>query len=212
MQSESIADKPEPELLELIFNDYFLSRSLGVPPLTSGQSRHRLGVKPQDLQLASPAFGDLDALLLVDNDASTPRAIQFKRVKVSASTFATGLPNGLQGLAEGVEQANVLATVGFAIVWLSIIVVVDAREVARRTDHWVLEVYPLVDLVKATLPLGALNPVIGVSVLDLVQTVDLPVTESSFHGGSMLRAATVRDQPASLTNAVARYFAAVRAA
>ncbi len=207
VKSESIVDKPEPKLLEVIFNDYFLSRSLGVPPLASGRCRHRLGVLPQDLQLASSAFGDLDALLLVENDAASPRAIQFKRIKVKPDAFATGLPNGLQGLSKGVEQANALAAVGFAVVWLSVLVVVDAREIVSQSNHFVRNVYPLVELVKASLPLSEFDPTIGASVLDIVQTVDLPVTESGFHGGHMLRAATVRNQPASLTSAVAKLFA-----
>ena len=212
MQSESVTEKPEPELVEFIFSDYFLSRSLGVPPLTSGRCRHRLGVRPQDLGLPQSAFGDLDAVLLVENDAATPRAVQFKRIKVKPDTFATGLPNGLQGLSKGVEQANALAAVGFSVVWLSVVVVVDAREIASQSDHWVGKVYPIVDLVKASLPLSHLDPMVGTCVLDIVQTVDLPISETSFHGGHMLRAATMRDQPASLTSAVARLFADVRAA
>jgi hypothetical protein len=69
---------------------------------------------------------DVDLLLVEPNAPEAAVAIEIKRIRVHARTFAGGIPNKLQEYEKAVQQANRLARVGFAQVYLYVFVVVDS--------------------------------------------------------------------------------------
>jgi hypothetical protein len=206
VNAESVAEIPEARLLDLIYSDVGFYSAITVPPQTRGPIKYRLRVQPADVGLAKTAFGDVDSLLLSQSDASSARAVQFKRIKITAETFHTGQPNRLRELAKVVHQANALVKVGFSFVWVAVIVVVDARQATGGQLRLVSGLGALVDLIKQSVPMSQLDPSAGAYLLEAVQPVDKPFSDSGMFGGQMLRDATQRLQPAALTTAIARLF------
>lgn len=206
MNAESIATIAEAQLLDLIYSDVEFFSAITVPPLTPGPVEYRLRVQPAAVGLPNTAFGDVDSLLLSQSDAASARAIQFKRVKITADTFHTGQPNKLPELDKVVRQANALVNAGFAIVWVAVIVVVDARQATGGQFQLVSGLGSLVDLIKQSVPMCQLDPSAGAYLLEVIQPVDKPFNESGMFGGQVLRAAKQRPQPAALTAAIARLF------
>jgi hypothetical protein len=205
VDAPSIADVPEHDLVELVFRDRMFE-GLAVPPQTRRPISHRLRVKPKQLNLPDSAFGDIDALVLQMNDASSARASEYKRVKVTTKTFTTGRPNKLQELEKAAEQANEIAKVGVSRAWLQVIVVMDAREVTRGQWQLVPKLFELRDLVRAYIPFARLHSAVGVHVMYLAQPVDRPVTEAGQFGGEVMRQSQPQAQPKALTDAIARLF------
>jgi hypothetical protein len=206
MDAPSIASVPEHELVEMLFGHTFL-RDLAVPPATPPPVSHRLRVTPQQLGLAERAFGDIDSLVLSRNDASSARAVEYKRIKVTTQTFVTGRPNKLQELQKAGDQVNAVARAGLSRVWLQVIVVTDAREVTGGQHHLVPGVFQIRELVKSTIPFDQLHPAVGVHVTHLAQAADRPVTDAAQFGGDIVRSPTPQVQPGALTAAIQGLFA-----
>ena len=206
MDAPSIADVPEHNLVDLVFKDPMFE-GLAVPPQTRRPISYRLRVKPRQLNLPDTAFGDIDALVLQMLDASSARASEYKRVKVTTKTFTTGRPNRLQELEHAAEQANELAEAGLSWVWLQVIVVMDARDVTRGQWQLVPKVFEMRDLVRANIPFARLHSAVGVHVMYLGQLVDRPVTEAGQFGGEVMRQSQPQVQPQTLTDAIVKLFA-----
>lgn len=204
--AESVASIPEERLLDLLYRDVSFFQGITVPPLTSGSLDFRLRVTPRQLHLPHATFGDVDSLIVCGEEYESSRATEFKRVKVSASTFHTGLPNKLQELTKAVRQANGLVQAGFALVWLAVIVVVDAREKTGGRFIFVPEVGPLVQFTESAIPLADLDPHVGVYATEIVQPVDKPPEMAGMFGGHLLRVAQPQDQPPELTAAIRKLF------
>ena len=205
MDARSIAEVPEHQLVELLFEHSHLVH-LAVPPETPEPVTRRFRIMPSHLDLPAGAFGDVDALLISANDASCARAVESTRIKVTTATFRTGEPNKLQELRKACYQVNAAATTGFSRVWLQIIVVMDARQVTAGQFHLVPGVFEMHDLVRANIPLDGLHPAVGVNVMHLVQPVDRPVTESGQFGGAVMRGPEPQVQSSTLTRAIDRLF------
>jgi hypothetical protein len=206
LNAPSVADIPEDELVAFLWDWAGPWRRIAMPPATESPMVERLQVTPSQIGLSTEAFGDIDALVLSKGDAAGARAIQYKRVKITASTFLTREPNKLQELAKAVHQTNALATVGLAYVWLQIIVVTDARAHAGGS-YLVSAPQDLIDRVHSALPLSELDERAGVVITEIVQSIDRPVHETGGFGGKIVRLAQFQEQPESLTEAIAALFA-----
>lgn len=202
----SIVDVPETELVALLYSEPFLFSNLAIPPQTPGPIEYRLRLAPADLGLPANAFGDLDSLIVARGDFANARGTEFKRVKVSTSTFFTGQPNKLQELQKAAVQANVLARLGLSRVWIQVIAVTDAREVTGGRHVLVPGVFEVRDKIRESIPFHELHPAVGVHVMHLVQPVDRPVPESGQLGGDVMRHATPQLQPQRLTEAIRQLF------
>jgi len=205
LSTPSVVDIAEHELVAFLHGPMSPWRHIAIPPLTEWPIKVRLQVTPSQLGLPPDVFGDIDALVLSKGDTGTARAVQYKRVKIAASTFFTGEPNKLRDLRKAVHQANALAEVGLAYVWLEVIVVTDAREHAGGR-YLVSTPQGLLDRVYEALPIGALHAAAGVVVTEIVQSVDRSIQETGGGGGHMVRPAQLQDQPPSLTAAIAALF------
>lgn len=202
----SIVDVPEEKLVEFLHEPMSPWRQIAIPPLTEWPVTVRLRVRPAKLGLPPGAFGDIDALVVSKGDAAAARGVQYKRVKVSPSTFRTGQPNKLQELRKAAEQTNALVRLGLAHVWLVVIVVTDAREHSGGR-YLVATPREVLDRVYEELPLKSLNENAGLVVAEIVQSVDRPFEDTGGGGGHMVRPARLQAQPGSLTASINDLFA-----
>jgi hypothetical protein len=194
----------ESPLVRDVFADQILSRTVGVPPSIRDDYDYRLRVSPAALGLPAAAFGDADAVLIERGKPQRASAVEFKRVKVSQASLLTEEMNKLGELPKAVRQANALYDAGFGAVWLTVIVVADMRSADENAFRFTPG--KLIQRVKEAIPLGKLNPAVGVTVCEITQVSDRPANWRGGSGGQILQMAIERDQPAEFTSAVASLF------
>jgi hypothetical protein len=199
---ESLADIEEKDLVRRLLTDP-LSRAdlLGV----HGMPKAPLIFPALNLRDAPGSVQtDVDLLLVELNAPEEAVAIEVKRIKVHASTFASGIPNKLQEYEKGVQQANLLARVGFAQVYLYVFVVVDSRHHnAGRVTYDGLTP-ELRARIEAVVSLKRLDPRIGLAVNELIQPMDHPPLTTGAGGMDLHRKAKAVQQPAELTRWLAQ--------
>lgn len=188
-----------------IFADNVLVRSVGKPPSIRSRYEFRLCVTPQALGLVSKAFGDADAILIETGHPDRSSAVEFKRVKISPSSFKTGELNKLKELRKAVRQANALHSAGFAHVWLTVIIVADVRPITNGTG-FSFAPQEMVQRVINAIPPSKLANEVGVTVCQIAQVSDQPANFCGTAGGEIMRSATERAQSNRLTAAVAQLF------
>jgi hypothetical protein len=188
-----------------VLNDQLLSQHVAVPPSIRSQYEYRLRVSPAQLQLGAEAFGDADALLIELRSPHRASAVEFKRVKVSASSFQTGRLNKLNELTKAVYQANALYAAGFAHVWMTVVIVADTRVLTGGAGYGSIP-GPMVREVVDAIPFAELALGVGVTVCEIVQVSDQPANFRGMAGGQLIRTAIEREQPAILTAAIGDLF------
>ncbi len=148
--------------------------------------------------------GDIDILLIVPGRPDCATAIQVKRIKVGAAALRNQSPNGLQGFEKGVRQANVLAEIGFSLVFFYVFVLVDSRQGnAGRISYEGLT--PQVKtLIEQALSPADLNERVGLMSCELVQPMDVEPLIVPSSTTNLLRRAVPAAQPADVTAWVAR--------
>jgi hypothetical protein len=204
---DRLIDVPETELVRAVFNPTTRwMTGIGVPPQTAYPVVWKLEVTPAELGLPRAAFGDVDALVVRPGLPEQARAVQFKRVKVQASSFTTGRVNKLPALTRLVHQANALRDAGFAFVWATVVVVADMRTQVPARGLFPSSPRNLMDQVYAAFPLDRLHPDIGVSICEIDQVSDAPAHHRGGAGSHMLRGATFQPQPAALTASIEEMF------
>jgi len=206
MKYPSITEMPEADLVKLIYSDISLRDWIGVPPGIEGDVHVLCEVTPVRLGLASGAFGDVDALIVANDDFANSHAIQFKRVKITEASFFTRLPTKLGALKKAVLQANEMVAVPFAHVWLVPITVVDSRAASTATGTWANAPYDVSTRIRQALPLSALETSVGVYLSEIVQPLDRPVTETAMSGGYLIRKTSRHTQSRELTTGIQHLF------
>jgi hypothetical protein len=207
MDAEAVTRIHEHVLVERLFADLRLFQHIVIPPKTPWPAAVRLRVDFAALDIPAPLSGDADALLVPLGAPAESRAVEFKRILVPARSFATLTPNKLQELAKAAEQANKLVACGFACVWLTVLVMVDSRELSGGVGY-VAASAALMDVVRAAVPINELDARVGVTLCEITQCFDRPVEQSGMLGGSLIRMAEVVSQPGELTSAIERLVAA----
>jgi hypothetical protein len=199
---ESLADIEEKDLVRrLVENRLSLTDLLGV----RGMPTAPLAFQAVDLRGAPGSVEtDVDLLFVESNAPDAAVAIEVKRIKVHAPTFESGKPNKLQEYKKAVAQANLLAHVGFAQVYLYIFVVVDSRHHnAGRVTYDGLTP-ELRSRINAVISLDGLEPRVGLVVHELVQPMDhAPLTVGAGHM-TLRRQATAVQQPEGLARWLAQ--------
>lgn len=192
-QHRSLASIPEAELVGRLLRS----------PSTRGRLFAVRGVPQKHLfrnavpltGLLGDPRGDVDILLANADDFSDAVVFQVKRVKITLDTLRAGAPNRLGDLARGVQQANLMADIGFAQVYLWVIIAVDARSANNGRITYDGAPIDMIDTICSAIPLDALAPMIGVEVIQLTQPMDHePLTVGSA-GGHLIRLATPIQQP-----------------
>jgi hypothetical protein len=198
----SIADIAEAELIKrLVANPLDRESLFGV----RGMPDHPSVLLSVDLQSAPGRFeGDVDILLVDPGLPQQATAIEVKRIKVGRTAFASGRPNKLREYGRAVRQADRLAEVGFAQVYLYAFVVVDSRyqNAGRYTYDGMT---PELDaVVQNCISVKDLDDAVGVVVHEHVQPMDHPPLELGASGVQLVRLAAPRTQPGELTEWVTR--------
>ena len=143
--------------------------------------------------------GDADIVLCEPDHPSVATAIEVKRIKVSGAAFKTGRPNKLHEYDKAVKQANRLARVGFAQVYLYVIVVVDSRENNEGRYTYNGLTAELRAKIEAIFSLEQLESRIGLVRHEFVQSMDHPPLELGTYSGRLIRPAQEVPQSAAVT-------------
>jgi hypothetical protein len=193
----SLADIPEKDLVRrLVENPLSRADLLGV----RGMPTDPLMFQALDLRdTPGSVQTDVDLLFLKTNAPEAAVAIEVKRIKVHAPTFASGIPNKLQEYEKAVGQVNLLASVGFAQVYLYVFVVVDSRHHNAGRVTYAGLTPQLEARIDAVISLLNLDARIGLVVHELVQPMDHPPLTVGAGGMELRRLATPAHQPAELT-------------
>jgi hypothetical protein len=198
---DPITEIEEPDFVEMVLTN----------PLTRGMFLNIKGIPDSALyrtnvphsEVPGGDKGDVDVLLWNPDRPHEAAAIEAKRIKVKAATFETGKPNKLNALKKARLQANDLEKLGFAYVFLFVIVVVDSRSLLEGReisyDGPTPEVNNKIDEAIST-HTRTLHPRVGVLEHRFIQSMDTP----PHLGGSrsdvdQRHAPTAVVQPAALT-------------
>jgi hypothetical protein len=148
--------------------------------------------------------GDIDILLVAPGRPEFATAIQVKRVKVAAATFANGKSNKLDALEELKRQTNLLVDLGFAQVFCFVIVVVDSRIQSGGLYRFDGLTPELRRTIEGSLSTEGLAKRIGLVHYQIVQPMDdVPLNMGTFSAKS-LRMPEVAAQPQLITTWVAQ--------
>jgi hypothetical protein len=199
-EHDSVADIHEDKLVEYLlavpYWRQWMFGHYGIPGDPIYRDRVSLGTVPGGLARQ----GDVDVLLCSPGRFEEAVAYQVKRVKVSLAQLQARTPGKLKGIQEGVQQANILADLGFWKVYLYIFALIDARELNLLGDD-----LPRFNDIKYKIDLAIgssiqnLQSRVGVFAVDLVQTTDTPPTTFDQAGGHLLRKAGGVSQSYELT-------------
>lgn len=150
--------------------------------------------------LPSQPQGDIDVLLVPPDCPEFSTAIQIKRIKVTNDSFATGQPNKLGQFVKGVQQANILALLGFAQVYLYVFVVVDSRmQNIGKYSYEGLTPW-LRSKIDDSISLSGLEKRVGLIKFDFTQPMDYVPLSIGAYGGSLIRSAKPSLQPNDVTD------------
>jgi hypothetical protein len=195
----------EQPLVEDVFADALLAQHVAIPPSIRSSFQYRLCVDPTHVGLGHDAFGDADAVLVESDNYAAASAVEFKRVKITEHSFATGQVNKLKDLEKACSQANKLHEAGFAHAWLTVIIVADTRSLTGGSSYGLIPA-TLRDDVIAAIPTGRLHPSVGLTVCEIVQVSDEPANFRGMSGGNLIRTSQVQAQPRLLTEGITRLF------
>lgn len=198
-QQESIADIEEGKLVcKLVTDHSWRDAILGIHGMPSAP--RIIQQVPLTTAPGSPE-GDIDILLVPPHWPSEATAIQVKRIKFSEAAFREGgQPNKLGDFQKGVDQANLLADLGFHQVYIFVFVVVDSRTKNQGQISYEGLSSKQRSLVESTISTRDLHPDVGLVVYTLVQPMDHPPLTTGTSAGSLKRLATPRQQPRELTH------------
>ena len=185
----SIADVAEDEFVRQLIDDphwrgKLFHNIMGMPSRPRILQRLPLAEAPGSFR------GDADVVLFAPGAHEAVTAVEMKRIKIGATSFASGEPNKLQEYAKAVQQANLLAKVGFAQVYLYVLVVVDSRKNNNGEFTYAGPTPELEARVRSVISLKDLEPRVGLIVHDFVQPMDHPPLELGTYGGQLHRLAT----------------------
>jgi hypothetical protein len=198
LQQPSIADIEEGRLVRLLRNNQIMWDSItniaGLPEDPIVHLELPLDGAP------GSAKGDIDILLYPRYWPSSAAAIQAKRIKVKGDAFRPGgSPNGLQGYRQGARQANILAEMGFSLVYLYLFVLVDSREHNEGRITFAGLTSELDAIIANAMSLNHLDQRVGLVVHEFTQPMDFtPLTEGA-GGTRLIRLARPTSQPPALT-------------
>ena len=198
----SITTIPEPDLVRRLMNDpRWREELINIHGIPDGVDYH-LEV-PLDGLPGNPK-GDINVLLYRPGDPQDATAIQIKRIKVYHDAFTTGLPNKIGDFQKGVRQANLLAKLGFARIYLYVFIVVDSR--SQNIDEFSFKGLSaeLYSKINSEISPSSLDSRVGLIKFDFTQPMDYEPLTTGVYGGSIVRIAVSAEQPKKVTEWVAQ--------
>lgn len=125
---ESATIYPEQRIISWLFNMHE-ARNLILSELRIGKDcLFRFGVTEPVIKNRNSKPGDVDILLCPQKQPNKAIAIECKRVKVKAISSVNDKINKIEGVGNGVIQANSLRSIGFYQTYIAIFIISDGRE------------------------------------------------------------------------------------
>ena len=198
LKYQSIADIPEGKFAQFLFNNPYWKTNLtnirGIPDLASNYLEIPFDGLPRQPK------GDIDVLLVQSGVPQFATAIQIKRIKVSQRSSISGFPNKLNVYKKGVRQANLLAELGFAQVYLYVFIVVDSRSQNIGTYSYNGLTNELRAKIDSAISVDNLYERVGLIKFDFTQPMDYEPLHVGAYGGSLVRLASIAEQPKAITD------------
>lgn len=206
MDTASVTEIPEDELTSwlflqsLVIGQVIWEFDLPSPPAID------LQVPTTRISPSATGPGDIDVLLANQARPQEAVAIEVKRVKVGPRTFHTRMPGKLQGLRQGVRQANLLSDITFFRTMLLLLVVTSGREreefnFASRGLTW-----DLARLIDDFPHRERLSSRVDIGVVEITQPVDKSIFDAGCVGLRIVHSGVRSQQPRTLTDAICRHF------
>jgi hypothetical protein len=199
MQATSVTDIPESELARWLFSHPVASRDIFRTLGLGDCSCIDFGRSPKDFDSDARGPGDIDVLLCPKPSPDRAVAIELKRVKIVPETFYTEQPGKLGDLKHGVQQANLLYSLGFYRTILMVAIVTDGRDRAGSNFASRGPTSTLANLIDQFPHNDRLGSGIGLTFVEITQPID---KEISWAGAVVVRSACdtePRLQAAALT-------------
>lgn len=193
-----VTEAPEMVRLRLWVSHHWPEASVLFRELGILQSRRfRLGVPRAAVTDAPGLPGDVDLLAFEAGAPEIGVAVEAKALTVLSEDLADGAVRRLQRLPYGADQVNGLAAVGFARVYLLLLVSVDGRDWG-----YLPPVFPVLDRLRSAVAELQLDTPVGILAALTVQANDRSILDSGAKGITVLRRATTRVQPPELTRRI----------
>lgn len=179
---QSITEPDEAELVDRVFAHTGYRSTLlnlqNMPTAPGWLTREPL------LEMPGQPKGDVDVLLVEPGRVDEATAIEVKRFKVVIEEGGFGVVNKLGEFRKGVQQANALAAIGFAQVYLLILIVVDSRPAHAGTISYRGSTAQAKSVVRQAVSIQHLDPRVGLLLYEVAQPMDhrpLTVGSGGFH-------------------------------
>ncbi|HET7460528.1 MAG TPA: hypothetical protein VFJ82_04745 [Longimicrobium sp.] len=209
MDAPSATGIPEAELVRWLIGDSPGVRILAAEIGLQSEALALFQTPTDDVCPGATAPGDIDLLIVPNDDRAETIAFECKRVLIPPLAFDTGLPGKLNDLKKGVRQANALARLGFSQTYLLVAMVTDAR--GQSGEFWWSGPTPdLVRVIDDHSAFRGLEPGVGLVIVEATQSVDREIHMSGHIGVRVERKPAVREQAVDLTQRIARYIDACR--
>lgn len=172
MTIPSLAEIPESELLRTLHGNT-MCRAWLLPPGYQKSYYPFFDVPlPSLFERMPPQRGDIDLLIVPSGNPEEGLAYQFKRVKVTETTYFTERPNKLREIRKLAKQANLLAAIGFHEVRATILVLVDSRLIGGP-NPWLKFAPPAVaEAVVGEVAKAGFDPAVSVTTIEICQPID----------------------------------------
>lgn len=198
----SVVDLQEKELVRLVMEDWRTRRHVLSVDGFPKDPTWRLEVPMTGLPGRS---GDVDILAWNVKEPQHTVAMEAKRFKADVSGSEKDRINKLHEYEKGVRRANLLADIGFSLVYLLVFVLVDSRRQNAEAIAAGKIVYdgmtPELDrVVRSTVNTAGLHPRVGLMLVEYVQSMDeTPVFGIGTSGGRIVRKGTAIVQARDVT-------------
>lgn len=200
----SIAEIAEDKLVERLFADPLWGNEFfdiaGMPRGMLNRQRVLLDTAPGNFK------GDIDVLRCALATPEKAVAYQLKRIKFGVDQIRNGTPTKLREYSKVVQQANLLARMGFWQVYAYVVVVADTREQNARRNTYDGLSPKLKSIVYSAVSTQHLNERVGLVILDFTQPMDYSPFTVGTHGLHLIRLATATTQHEELTRWVTEIF------
>ena len=201
-KSASATDEHEKQIVNWLFN-YSRANDLLYDEIDIPYSyRHHLEVQQPLIDNPRKKPGDIDVLLRDSGNLKSSIAIECKRVKGRVLEDGNEKVNKIEGLWNGIQQANALREIGFYKTYLMIFVVMDGRhrketsQMFRRISSEKLEsIYDFEGF-------GELHENVGIIICQISQTTGKSVYETGTIAIREHKKAKPQEQSSDLSNKI----------
>ena len=204
MKARSVAQIPEEELLKILMADPMCRAwILPLDLRTDFTPLFRVPLDRFKTESRRPE-GDIDLLIVQGQAAEHAIAMQFKRVKVGAASFQTGLATKTRQIGKLATQSNILVELGFHRVVAVIVVLVDSRLVSGPNPYLKTTPRDVIREIHSQISEAPFQGLVCVETVEICQPLDKDFRLTGSSGGWQAQQGGSQVQPRELTDAIAK--------